>query len=277
MRKTLNSMFQKEPRNWKKSFKKTSSCNQEGCKYKIIFQSDDGTQYKIYPKLSKKYTQHSKCYNFYEFILLDHKLSYEKKSIFNELILEEINLLKGKVKTYKELTKIINKKFSTEFQMAQIKYQAMKFLKETYGDPDKDAYKFVELAKEAAKDGGYFKHSTNSSQELFRMIYLSKTMQIYSNYFLDLVIVDSTYRRNRFNLPLINVIGINNLGQNIMLAFGLLSNETNEAYEWFFSQLKSAWGKNKPLNFIIDGCEEMKKSFILFYHWFIVFRNFEAF
>jgi len=72
----------------KKGFNKTFLCNQEGCKFK----SDDGTQYKIYLKFSKKYTQHRKCYNFYEFILLDHKLSYEKKSIFDELILEEINL-----------------------------------------------------------------------------------------------------------------------------------------------------------------------------------------
>jgi len=126
--------------------------------------------------------------------------------------------------------------------MAQIKYQAMKFLKETYGDPDKDAYKFVELAKEAAKDGGYFKHSTNSSQELFRMIYLSKTIQIYSNYFLDLVIVDATFWRNHFNFSLINVIGINNLGQNIMLAFGLLSNETNEAHEWVFLTVEKCMG-----------------------------------
>ena len=49
---------------------------QEGYKYKITFKSDDGTQYKIYPKLSEKYTHHSKCY---EFILLDHKLSDKKK------------------------------------------------------------------------------------------------------------------------------------------------------------------------------------------------------
>jgi len=52
---------------------------QEGYKYKITFKSDDGTQYKIYPKLSEKYTQHNKCY---EFILLDHKLSDKKKRAY---------------------------------------------------------------------------------------------------------------------------------------------------------------------------------------------------
>ena len=47
-------------------------------------------------------------------------------------------------------------------------------------------------------------------------------MLIYSRYFLDVVIIDSTYKRNRFNLPLVNIIGINNSGQNILLAFSLL-------------------------------------------------------
>ena len=47
----------------------------------------------------------------------------------------------------------------------------------------------------------------------------------YSNFFLDIVIIDTTYKRNRFSLPLVNVIGINNLGQNILLAFGSLNDE----------------------------------------------------
>lgn len=90
-------------------------------------------------------------------------------------------------------------------------------------------------------------------------------MLLYSNYFLDIVIVDSTYRRNRFNLPLVNVIGINNYGQNVMLAFSLLSNETTEDYKWLFSELKKIWGNNKPVNFIIDGCDAMKKGFFFFF------------
>ena len=63
-------------------------------------------------------------------------------------------------------------------------------------------------------------------------------MLLYSKFFLDIVIVDATYWRNRFNLPLVNIIGINNYGRNIMLTFSLLSNETLEDYKWLFSELK---------------------------------------
>jgi len=48
-----------------------------------------------------------------------------------------------------------------------------------------------------------------------------------------------------------------------MLVFGLVSNETTSSYVWFFlnfSHLKKAWGNYKPKNFIIDGCEEMRKG-----------------
>ena len=85
-------------------------------------------------------------------------------------------------------------------------------------------------------------------------------MLTYAEYFLDIVIVDTTYKRNRFNLQLINVIGINNNGSSIMLAFGLLSEETILSFSWFFGELKRAWGNKKPSNFIIDGCEAMKKG-----------------
>ena len=61
---------------------------------------------------------------------------YQKESS-NELIFGKINSLKGKVKTYNELTKIINKKFSTEFQMAQIKYQTKKLKKKQMEIPTK--------------------------------------------------------------------------------------------------------------------------------------------
>lgn len=123
-----------------------------------------------------------------------------------------------------------------------------------------DAYLFVKLAQEKSKEGAYFNFRVDKESKFTSAIYLSKTMLLYSQYFLDLVIVDATYKRNRFNLPLINVIGVNNFGKNIMLAFGLLSNETLEGYIWFFSELKKAWRTNKPINFIIDGCSEMKQG-----------------
>ena len=178
---------------------------------------------------------------------IDHDLTFEKPNEFTESILKDIDRLKGTVKTYNKLTQYINNKYETQFELPQIKYQVTKLLQQTFGRPANDAFHFVQIAKDEARNNeGFFKFEVNQSSQLYRIIFLSKTMLNYSNYFLDIVLVDSTYKRNRFNLPLINVVGINNLGQNILLAFGLLANETLEAYEWFFSHLKNAWKNKNP-------------------------------
>ena len=75
----------------------------------------------------------------------------ESRNWKKKLILGEIKLLKGKVKTYNELAEIINEKFQLNFKWLKIKYQTKKFLKETDEDPVKDAYKFIELAEETIK------------------------------------------------------------------------------------------------------------------------------
>ena len=184
--------------------------------------------------------------------------------MFTEEILKQIAFLKGRVKTYLNLTRIINKNFKTDFEVTQVKYQVTKIMNQTYGRAEEDAYKFVKLAEEKSKNGGYFNCYVINSSTFNRAIYLSDIMLTYAQYFLDIVIIDSTYKRNHFNLPIVDVIGINNYGQNFMLAFGLLSEETSEAYKWFFAELKKAWKNKKPLNFIIDGCLSMKQGKLIF-------------
>ena len=58
---------------------------------------------------------------------------------------------------------------------------------------------------------------------------------------------------------------MNNFGHNIMLAFGLFSNEASNAYSWFFSELKEAQKNRKPINFFFGCNKEMRvgKSFII--------------
>ena len=190
----------------------------------------------------------------------DHNLEFKTSSSFNPEIDSEINLLKGCAKTFKNLTETVNKKFNTSFQEDQIKYRVNKLIELTYGQADKDAYEFVRLAEEDRKNGSIFHYQVDENNKFMRSIYLSKTMLNYSKYFLDVVLVDSTYKRNRFNLILVNVIGISNCGKNIMLAFGLLSDEKIDSYTWFFGKLKEAWNMRSPLNFVSDEAESILRG-----------------
>ena len=121
-------------------------------------------------------------------------------------------------------------------------------------------------------NGGHFEYDQDSEGRLRRAIYFSKSMLIYAQKFLDIVIIDSTYKRNRFNLPLVNIIGVNNLGQNILLAFALLTNETIESYDWVCQKLKRVWNKI-PLNIICDECQSLNAGKNLNYYQFHLFRH----
>ena len=108
------------------------------------------------------------------------------------------------------------------------------------------------MQKKRKKNGGYFSYLKNNQNRFQKCLYLSEIMRNYSNYFLDTIIVDATYKRNLFDFILVNLIGFNNHGQNIMLEFELLTEETTDAYDWLFKSLKEAWIKKQPNNFICD-------------------------
>jgi len=193
--------------------------------------------------------------------LIGHKLDYEGEDLFTPEIDNEIDLLKGRVNTVMDLTSIINLKFKKQFEWYIIHYRMQKIMRETYGKPHEDAYKFVSLANQDVKEnGGYFKVELGVENRFEKAIYLSKTMLDYSDKFLDLVLVDATYKRNRFNLPLVSLIGVNNYGKNILLAFALLTDETASSYTWVFQKLKEAWNQNTVKTFICDECPSINQG-----------------
>jgi len=83
--------------------------------------------------------------------------------------------------------------FSSYDKEISLKNTVLKGL--TYGQADKDAYEFVRLAEEDRKNGSIFHYQVDENNKFMRSVYLSKTMLNYSKYFLDVVLVDSTYKR----------------------------------------------------------------------------------
>jgi len=104
----------------KNSTKRTFKCNIKDCQYKIILKSDDKT-FQVCENFHKN-TQsidNIKIY-FVNNLFLDHALTCKRCSVFTNEIISCIKILKGRVKTFKSLTDIINKKYKTNFQITQI-------------------------------------------------------------------------------------------------------------------------------------------------------------
>lgn len=58
--------------------------------------------------------------------------------------------------------------------------------------------------------------------------------QSYKDYH-DILILDTTFKTNRFNMPLVLIVGIDNNGKNIIIGFALISKDDSESYEWIFN------------------------------------------
>jgi len=81
-------------------------------------------------------------------------------------------------------------------------------------------------------------------------------------YFNDAVVIDPTHKLNRFNLPLLDVLLVNNLGKSVSVFFALLNNQKYESYCWALSKFKSQLSK-MPLVIFSDDETSLKTGFNL--------------
>ncbi|KAK1776907.1 hypothetical protein QBC45DRAFT_434736 [Copromyces sp. CBS 386.78] len=60
-----------------------------------------------------------------------------------------------------------------------------------------------------------------------------------------ILLVDNTYKVNRFNLPLLNIISINALSYNFNIGFGLLSGESKPKVGIFEDLILKPYGRSR--------------------------------
>jgi hypothetical protein len=74
-------------------------------------------------------------------------------------------------------------------------------------------------------------HEVDSTRHLTRLFIAGNNCLAYAKKNPDILIMDSTYKTNRFNMLLLNIIGINNNYKNFYICIVFLQNETEEDYE----------------------------------------------
>ena len=58
------------------------------------------------------------------------------------------------------------------------------------------------------------------------------------NSFKDVLIIDTSHKVNRFNMPILDVAVVNNLGKTVCCFFALLPNHKYESFFWALNHLK---------------------------------------
>jgi hypothetical protein len=76
----------------------------------------------------------------------------------------------------------------------------------------------------------------------------------------DVVVFDSTYRVNRYNLPFVPFIGVGHHRTTVVFGCDVLSDETVSSYIWLLNAFLKAMQHQQPCSLIIDGDVAMAKA-----------------
>ena len=73
----------------------------------------------------------------------------------------------------------------------------------------------------------------------------------------DILLLDCTYKTNKYSIPLLDIIGVNECQQSFCITFEFLSGETEDNYCWALDQLKSLYktcNAQLPSIILTDRC-----------------------
>ncbi|MED6121955.1 hypothetical protein PIB30_117136 [Stylosanthes scabra] len=79
-------------------------------------------------------------------------------------------------------------------------------------------------------------------------------------YFGDVLAFDSTYKKNKYNRPLVIFSGANNHKQTTIFGFGVVMDETIASYTWLLEKLLEVMCGRQPSVVVTDGDESMRKA-----------------
>ncbi|KAL2896106.1 Protein FAR1-RELATED SEQUENCE 5 [Bienertia sinuspersici] len=63
--------------------------------------------------------------------------------------------------------------------------------------------------------------------------------------------MDSTYKTNRYNMPLVEIIGVTPCNNNFLIGYALLQNESSESYQWVLECFINILGESVQLSAIV--------------------------
>ncbi|XP_050878635.1 protein FAR-RED IMPAIRED RESPONSE 1-like [Lathyrus oleraceus] len=105
----------------------------------------------------------------------------------------------------------------------------------------------------------YAEYCGNSDERLKSLFWADDTSR--SNYFCfgDAVAFDTTYKKNKYNYPLVIFFWCNNHSQTIIFSVALVSDETTETYKWRLRCFLECMENKYPKVMVTNGDGPMRQ------------------
>ncbi|KAK4434956.1 protein FAR1-RELATED SEQUENCE 5, partial [Sesamum alatum] len=114
--------------------------------------------------------------------------------------------------------------------------------------------------KANTEPGFYFDIQFNQEGRIANVFWRDNQSRIDYDCFGDLVIFDTTYRTNRYDLVCAPFVGVNHHWQNIMFGCAFLSDETTESFYWLFNTFLESMGSKAPSSIFTDQDQAMANA-----------------
>jgi zinc finger SWIM domain-containing protein 3 len=109
----------------------------------------------------------------------------------------------------------------------------------------------------------FFDYRTDEKGHLKGLLWCDSQSRLDYTAFGDVVVFDSTYKTNRYNLPLVPFVGLNQHGSTVLFACAVTSQETTESYVWMLRTFSNAMDQKHPVSVITDGDLAMQNAIAL--------------
>nr|KYP33193.1 Protein FAR1-RELATED SEQUENCE 5 [Cajanus cajan] len=106
----------------------------------------------------------------------------------------------------------------------------------------------------------YAKFATNSDGRLKQIFWADGCSRSDFLCFGDVLAFDTTYRKNKYNYPLVIFSGCNHHSQTVIFGCALVSDETIDTYKWVLNSFLEAMGNKHPKTVVTDGDGAMREA-----------------
>ncbi|CAI0543979.1 unnamed protein product [Linum tenue] len=105
-----------------------------------------------------------------------------------------------------------------------------------------------------------FDYTLKEGNKLGNLFWADSTSRSDYALFGDVLAFDACYRRQKYNNPLVMLIGVNHHHQTVMFGCAFLKDEKSESYIWLLDTFVKCMGGKKPLSVITDGDKAMRQA-----------------
>lgn len=113
------------------------------------------------------------------------------------------------------------------------------------------------LAKQLEEDGFWKETQVDHDSRVTGLLFAHPRSLAYLEAYPDILILDCTYKTNKYKMPLLDMVGVDACGRSFCIAFAFLNGEAEEDYLWALGSLRAIYeraGIRHPSVILTDRC-----------------------